>query len=406
MNSKIDFIAIGDEILTGKISDTNSTFVAQILFDAGFELSEIHVIPDNLDQIKNTLVRLSKHSRVVIVTGGLGPTSDDITVAAVCSWLGVETEVHDPSKQKIISFFNARGRPIFPHSLKQAQIPKGAEIFFNEVGHAPGIKIQLGECVFYFMPGVPHEMKPMFEGQIWPSVRGLIGGGKRGKSRTWRCLDITESDLQEKMNPIEADLPKGWRLGYRTTFPENHLTLYGKSDRFEEVSKKINSILGPFSYTTEPLEIEALVLKTLLARKQRIALAESCTGGLVASRLSSLPDASKVLWGSAVAYQVSAKDKLLGVSPVSPEEAVSQRCTLELAKKVLRLSGAEVGAAITGYAGPTGGTEENPIGTVYLCVTDGSRTIEKRIQFPSGRARQQIQWAGATYLFRTILNLF
>ncbi len=397
---RIDFVAIGDEILTGKISDTNSTFVAKLLFDRGHQLGQIHVIADNFAEIENKLESLVPHCGMVIVTGGLGPTSDDLTVEAVCRWLKCGTEVHAPSEQNIIASYKARNKQLFPHSLKQALVPKGATVFENKVGHAPGFQVKKGNCTFFFMPGVPHEMKPLFEVQILPLLEGMPAG----KSKTWRCLDITESELQQQMNPIEAVLPAGWRLGYRTSFPENHLTLYGEEAGFDAVSAQVDSLLSPYSYSTDPFEIEEVVLKRLEALGKKLALAESYTGGLAASRICSIPGASKWFWGSTVVYQVEAKEKVLGLRLEDPKMAVSQNCSLELATRVQALSGCGVVGAITGYANSSE-DPETPEGTVFICAMSENNRIERKLQYPKGRSRVQIQHAGATHLFRLILKL-
>ena len=405
----IETLAIGDELLTGKIADTNSAFVADTLFRRGFRLERVTVVPDSTPTIQNALKECAVRSDFVLCFGGLGPTSDDKTAACVAELLGGGLAVHAPSDEKLRASLQKRGLPVTQQTLKQVLYPERANPILNEKGMAPGFHCSLGGCRFYFMPGVPSEMKAMFTDSILPEILSAVaavGDSERILSHVWKCLNITESELQRVMDPIEAALPPNAWLGYRTRFPENHLTLYFRqpesADRsvFEQWQEQIRAILKTRCYTEEDKELEQLVLERLARLGYKVAFAESCTGGLTAQRLSRIGGASDWLWGGYISYRVEAKDAMLGVKVPNPEAAVSAQCTRELAEQTKRRSGCEVAAAITGYMGPTGGTPSDPLGTVYLCVS-GKRNLEKRVNLLI-RERSDGQWGAATHLLNLL----
>jgi nicotinamide-nucleotide amidase len=252
----------------------------------------------------------------------------------------------------------------------------------------------------------------MFAESVLPRLFELAGYDQTGPqlfSRVWKCLGIWESDLQRVMDPIEADLPAHAWLGYRTHYPENHLTLYYRRQSGDDQKvvadweDRIRQILAPYTFTEEDKELEAIVSGLLQAKKAKIALAESCTGGLVTQRLTRIPGSSERIWGGFVSYQREAKKTMLAVDVASDEAAVSAECSRQLANAALEKSGCDLAAAITGYLGPAGGTEENPIGTLFLCVTGkgNSGPWEKRLLIPI-RNRQEAQWGAATFLLDLI----
>jgi len=403
---KIETIAIGDELLTGKIADTNSAFVAEQLFRRGLRLDSISVIPDTIPALHEKMNERGGVADVVICFGGLGPTSDDKTAEAVATLVGGDIVIHEPSKKKMLEFYKERGRQVLPAAMKQVHFPEKSEALPNEKGMAPGFTVRHKKCQFFFLPGVPMEMKTMFAQEVLPRMKV---GDAEILSHQWKCLGIWESELQSKMDAVEKALPPHAYLGYRTRFPENHLTLYWRplqndKSSFEAWVAKIRAILSPYTYTEKPDELETLVLDQLKLRGDRIAFAESCTGGLAAHRLTQIPGASAQVWGGVTTYRLEAKAKLLGVHVESEEAAVSAKCARDMAEAIARVSGCAVGAAITGFMGPTGGTEENPAGTVYLCVVGYGNIVEKRFIL-STRERAQTQWGAATNLLAAVLTL-
>jgi nicotinamide-nucleotide amidase len=406
---RVETIAIGDEILTGKISDSNSTFVADHLFQIGQRLQRQNVVPDEFPEMEAILKECSERCDLVVCFGGLGPTSDDKTAECVANMLGTTLVEHLPSKERMLRYYEQRSRTVTKQSLKQVLYPQLSEPLANDVGMAPGFHCRMGRCEFFFCPGVPSEMRPMVTKNFIPAVEQRAtkdGLGGSVLSHSWWCLGIWESELQRLMDPIEAALPPGSWLGYRTKTPENRLTLYARDSGpdarslFEEWKVKIRECVSKWSYSEENLELEDIIASGLKKRAWRLALAESCTGGLAAKRLTLVPGSSDRIWGSYVCYQVAAKDRMLGVKLQSSEEAVSLDCTRRLAEAARAKSGCDMAAAVTGYLGPTGGTDCDPIGTVYLAVS-GPGNSEQRVTV-STRSREEAQWSASTYLLNLI----
>ena len=406
---RIETLAIGDELLTGKTSDTNSSYVAGQLFARGARLEKTQTVLDDENEILAALVEATQRCDFLICFGGLGPTSDDKTAEIIAKRLSTKVVEHPASREQLEAFAKKRNRVLTPALLKQVLYPQGTDALFNTVGLAPGFACRLGRARCFFLPGVPAEMKAMFAAGVLPEIERALEQSGLPKLFThgWKCIGIPESELQRAMDPVEAALPPEAWLGYRTRYPENHLTLYWKSlaqpadwaARLKDISKRI----AAYTYTDSQEELETLVLEGLREKGWRLALAESCTGGLVAQRLTAIAGSSDVFWGSAVVYQVAAKKGLLGVDLKDPLDAVSAACSRQLAEQLKAHSGAEVCAAITGYMGPAGGTEADPVGTSYLCVLSPQGVFERRIAHPSP-GRLSNQSGAATYLLHLILE--
>lgn len=399
--NRIETIAIGDELLTGRISDTNSTFISDELFKMGMRLQRISVIPDDFPVIESQIRESAKRAELVICFGGLGPTSDDKTAEAVSKVIGGGVSEHEASKERLLKFYEARGREVTSQALKQILYPTNAEPLLNTAGMAPGFHCRIEKCDFYFLPGVPREMKTIFFEHIKPR---LIADAAEIETRIFRCIGIWESELQKRMDAVEATLPKDAWLGYRTRFPENHLTLYGRKELgaqfFDETGGIIREILKPWTYTESHRELEELIFERLKETAQTLAFAESCTGGLAAQRMTRVSGASDVIWGGVTVYQSGAKAKLLDVVLANPLDAVSAETSRKLAENLKKKSGCSVAAAVTGYLGPAGGTDVAPLGTIYLAVL-GRTLIEKKMELPN-RPREEGQWGASTYLLHLI----
>ncbi len=403
---KIETLPIGDELLTGKIADTNSQWVADNLFKIGARLERSSVIADDTVVIKQTLQDVASRADVVIVFGGLGPTSDDKTALCVAELLGAKLVEDPPSKERLFEYLKQRNRQVTPQALKQIVFPEGTTPIPNFKGAAVGFKMVLEGCCFYFLPGVPFEMKGMFLDFVYPDIKKLLGTSEKLLHFTWRCHEIPESELQRAMVSIEAKLPKNAYLGYRTRFPENFLTLYWNTnaeappEEMLAVQDEISKILGPVCYSTENKELEELIFEKLKKKNKTLVVVESCTGGKVSDLLTRVPGISEVYFGGLTVYQNAAKEKLLSVKLDHAEDAVSAECSRRLAEQAKLISGADISAAITGYLGPTGGTESDPVGTLYLCVI-GSQIIERRIVMPA-RERNIAKGIASTYLLAEI----
>jgi len=401
-------IAIGDELLTGRISDTNSTFVASHLFDIGLVLSRQTVIADRESEMQKALRESANRAKVVVVFGGLGPTSDDKTVDLVSSVMECAPIEFPPARQKMEKLYRERGREVTVTAMRQVRYPEKATPLRNEVGLAPGFLCTLHGATFFFLPGVPNEMRFIFEDSVLPWI-AKEEGGQKFISHVWRCLGIAESVLQEAVAEVEKELSEGLWLGFRTRYPENHLTLYGKMENsvvpagFEAAKLALGERVKEWVFTQGHQDLEELVGEKLSEKKWRIALVESCTGGLVAERLTRVPGSSEYLWGSFVTYQLDSKNKMLGANLELPVQAVAANTTRQLAESAKQKSGVELAAAITGYVGPGGGSDRDPVGTIYLCVV-GDKTWEKRIDLGKRFDREHLKWGAASNLLNLILR--
>jgi len=405
----IETLAIGDELLTGKIADTNSAFVGQSLFENGFRLSRQNVVPDEKKSIQDSIQEISRRSKAAICFGGLGPTSDDITSAVVAELLGRPLETNEAAKERLIEYLTARKRQVTEQTLKQVVVPQGSDVIPNGVGLAPGFSFSFQGCHFFFLPGVPDEMKPMFIKSVFPKIVSLAPAQGEVESYLWRCIGIVESELQRLMVPIEKNLPDGMWLGYRTRFPENYLYLYCmeenkdlRNQKLCEWKSKIETWVSPFCYGNAERDLEEWVFDLLKQNKMKVVLTESCTGGLVVQRLTRVAGASDWVWGGFVTYQIQAKDQMLGVKLKQPIDAVSSECTLALAKNALTKSNCDVALAITGYMGPTGGTPTCPIGTVFVAVTNREgKEHQEKIELPP-RPRATLQWGASSFALNAL----
>lgn len=392
----METIAIGDELLSGTISDTNSTYIAAELMELGYRLARETVIADDIQTIIDTLKERSKSANMVFVFGGLGPTSDDKTVDAVCKMSGAIPVEHPLSRERIERAYRERGQGLNPHALKQALYPDVAKPLANSVGMAPGFWWKLGNTDLFFLPGVPLEMMAIFQEQIkpWLSTHLAKQSIDRIQTRLWKCIGIYESQLQVAMDPIEKLLPTDAWLGYRTHFPENHVTLYrlgAKTFDLGTLTEQIDTVLSPWTFTTSKEEMEEIVLRELKLRNWTVAFAESCTAGLACQKLSQIPGASNWLWGGVNTYQLTAKKELLAIGLDRAEDAVSEETTRDMARAILRISGADVAAAVTGFLGPDEGSAAARKGTVFCCVMGrNERILEKRLYVnPTNRPRAQ-----------------
>lgn len=403
-------LAIGDELLTGKVTDTNSTFIARELFALGIRLHRTTVVADDEAEMVDAITTLAGRCKVAVVFGGLGPTSDDKTAEVVAKMVGANLVEHAPSRARLEQFLAERKRALTATNLKQVLYPDKARPILNPVGLAPAFCVELKGCRLYFMPGVPLEMKGIWSETVKNEVAELhrASGSVGVKHHGWRLLGIPESEVQRLMDPIEAELPQGAWLGYRTHFPENHLVLYvssttAQADRVLETFRaKISPLVAPFLYTEEEKDLEELIQDALKDQKAILALAESCTGGLAAYRMTRIPGNSERFWGSEVVYQRQSKNEVFGLGLTSDEQTVSAETTQALAEALYKKSGATIAAAITGYLGPSGGTKENPVGTIYTYVKKKNYGRGQRFQLTL-RDRERAQWGAASYLFHEIL---
>jgi nicotinamide-nucleotide amidase len=367
-------LAIGTELLLGQIVDTNSAWISEQLADAGIDSYEHRQVGDNLGRMVQALRELLDRSDAIIVCGGLGPTPDDMTRQAIAAVMGVELERRDELVEWVSALFTTRGREMPENNLRQCDVPVGAEPISNAVGTAPGIKAPIGDKVVYAVPGVPYEMQVMMREHVLPDVLARSGQQAAIVSRSLKTWGTSESGLAEMIarrvdaqtNPTIAFLARGIE-GLVVRITAKAPTAEEASALIEPEEKELREILGDLVFGVDDETMETVVLDLLRKRGLTLGLAESITGGLVASRLVSVAGASDVLKGSVVAYMTDVKRSVLGVTAA---HVVSNECAQELAVAARRVFDADVGLGVTGVAGPEE-QDGQPAGTVFFGLAVG-----------------------------------
>lgn len=388
-------LSIGTELTRGELVNTNAAWLAAGLTELGFEVTEHATVDDDRGRIVAALDRLARTSKVIVCTGGLGPTTDDLTSAAVASALGVCLERDAASLDHVRRRLEKVGRTMTESNAKQADFPAGALVLPNPIGTAPGFKVDVHGAQAFFMPGVPREMKRMFEEQVVPRIRDLAPNDTH--QIHFRTFGLPESVVGEKLAGVEEAFP-GVTIGYRAHFPEIEVKVLARgADRAgatllaERAADEVRARLGDVIYGVAEDTFAGVVGRALKTRGWTLAIAESCTGGLVGHLLTMEPGASDFLLLDAVTYANSAKQAVLGVDEdaLRGHGAVSAEVATRMADGARRVSGADVALSITGIAGPTGGTETKPVGLVYIAVSCAKGTVVKENVFPGERHRIQ-----------------
>jgi competence/damage-inducible protein CinA-like protein len=389
-------LSIGTELTRGEIVNTNASWLSAELTAIGFDVPETVAIDDNPSRIVATLKRLAASHRVIVATGGLGPTTDDLTTAAVADALGVSLARDAASLEAIRKRFQAFDRVMSPSNEKQADFPEGATVLPNPVGSAPGFAVNIGGCRAFFMPGVPSEMRRMYADHVAPTVAPLAP--RLTFQRRLKTFGMPESAVGEKLAGIEAAYP-GIVLGYRAHFPEIEVKVHATGQTndaaralADQAASEVRDRLADVIYGEENDTFPQVVGSMLAARGLRLAVAESCTGGLVAHLLTSEP-ASDYFVADTVTYANSAKVRLLGVSEddLRAHGAVSPVVAAAMAEGVRERCDVDIGVSITGIAGPSGGSAEKPVGLVYWAVAPkGSKTIVRDRVFRGDRRQVQM----------------
>lgn len=390
-----EILTIGDEVLRGEIVDSNKSFLADRLLSLDIETRFHASVRDDPDDMADAFRRAAGRSRIVLVSGGLGPTRDDLTIEVLARTFGRKLVLHEPSLAALRAFFGRFGREMSKNNEKQAWFPEGAEVLPNPVGTAPGTLLREGDTLFFCLPGVPRELELMMGEQVLPRLAEARGGGVV-RSRLLRTFGMGESTLDELLADVAAagDVV----LGFRTAFPDNYVrplargaTAEEADARIAEVVEEIQRRLGPLVYAEGEQTLEDVVNVQLRRAGRTVAVAESCTGGLLAERITSVPGSSDVFLGGVVAYADAAKTALLGVPAEAIREhgAVSEPVARAMAEGVRERLGADYGVSTTGISGPGGGSDEKPVGTVWVGVADAAGTHAQSFVFPFDRARHR-----------------
>lgn len=390
---KAHIITIGDEILIGQITNTNAAWIGEQLSNIQVDVNSISVIGDDVKQIMQEFNRAFDANDLVIVTGGLGPTHDDVTRKCVVDFFKTELVVNEEVLADVRRFFESRNRVLTKTNEEQALVPKIAEAIRNERGTAPGIWIEKDKKIFVVMPGVPFEMKGMMEKYILPKLREKVEHTKYVTRKTLLTTGIPESTLYDKLGDIEQ-LLKGSKLAFLPNQfgVKMRITVEGENEKdaankLDEIEQKIRTLVGRYIFGKEDELLEEVIARLLKDRGLKLAIAESCTGGLIANRLTNVSGSSEFFERGVITYSNAAKVELLHVdeNTIMKYGAVSIEVARQMAEGVKATSGIDIGLAVTGILGPTGATDTKPVGLVYVGLCDEKICAAKEFRFGDNR---------------------
>lgn len=390
---RAEIVTIGDELLSGDTVDTNASWLDGRLASWGWTVTRHTTVADEIEDIAVALREAAARASLVIVSGGLGPTQDDVTLEALAVALGVELRTDPAIVDAIRARFARLGRAMTSHDVRQARVPAVGEVLSNEVGTAPGFRVQLGEAEVFLVPGVPREMRHFVDHVIRPR---LPAGGPVVFRETLKVIGVGESRLEHEIRSVLGAHPDA-RIGFRTLGAENHVKLAAPSvEGLASAVASIRGVLGPRVFGAGADTIEAVVVEGLRSRGLTVATAESCTGGLVAKRLTDVPGSSAVMLGGAVVYANALKTAFADVPEALLTEhgAVSEAVAKALATGIRARTGASWGLATTGVAGPGGGTETKPVGLVWIAVAGEAGVEARELRLPGDR--EQIRTSAAS----------
>jgi nicotinamide-nucleotide amidase len=386
-----EILATGDEIRSGALVDSNSAHIARRLEEAGIEVVRHTCIGDDRKKLSDIFTEISGRADICLVTGGLGPTEDDLTAETAAAAAGVDLRLDEKALASVEAFFKARSREMSASNRKQAMLPTGAERLDNPIGTAPGFALRIDGCRFYCLPGVPQEMKRMLEEQVLPRCRRLDGAGSGAlRTVTISTFGYPESVAGERVAGFTERFPQ-LKLGLRAKFPEIQVKIYARADDAEKLEVDLAQArqwllerIGEKTFSTAGQSMQEVVGEALGAAGATVAVAESCTGGLISHWLTNVAGSSAYFRLSAVTYANEAKTAVLGVSARTLEAhgAVHEKTAAEMAEGVRRIAGADYGLSTTGIAGPDGGTPDKPVGTVCIGVASAGGTVARRFFFP------------------------
>ena len=391
-----EIITIGDEILIGQIVDTNSAFIAQKLNAIGIQVKQVSSVSDDRQHILNALAEAYQRADIILITGGLGPTKDDITKKTLAEYFGVGLIENKDALQNVQRIFRRlRGvsEPLLEVNRQQALVPENCEVILNANGTAPGMWFNYEDKVFMSMPGVPHEMMYMMEESVIPKLKATFALPII-IHKTILTAGEGESYLAEKIADIENDLPSYIKLAYLPKLGQVRLRLsgYGKDEALlknevESFARRIVERVGRSIVAEEDIAIEKAILNYMVEKELTLSTAESCTGGYIAHLITQHAGSSKVFFGGAVSYSYELKESILGVKNETLWQygAVSQETVTEMVQGALLNFKSDYAVAVTGIAGPDGGTPEKPVGTVWIGVANTEKTITKKFQFGNKR---------------------
>jgi nicotinamide-nucleotide amidase len=413
---KAYIITIGDEILLGNTLNTNAAYIGEQLFEINIPVLKTSVVGDDNSSIFNELKLASETTELILLTGGLGPTHDDMTRKSIVDFFETELMESKEVLEDIKNLFEKRKRKVTSVNIDQAKVPKIAEVIRNHLGTAPGLWIEKDNKIYAVMPGVPYEMQAMMESTVIPKLKEIIGTGQKIlKKKMLQTTGIPESTLYERLGNLDellqgvklAFLPNQFGVKLRLSFEgEDEKEL---NNKLMEVEQRIRSKAGRFIFGVGDEQLEAVVGRLLLERELKIATAESCTGGLVGNMLTNISGSSKYFERGVICYSNAAKVEILKVDEDTLAEhgAVSMEVAMQMAEGVKSTSGADIGLATTGIMGPTGATADKPIGLVYIGYCDDKVCTARKFNFGDDRLlnKQRTAQAALDFLRRQLLGI-
>jgi len=389
---KASIITIGDEILIGQIVDTNSAWLGQQLTGLGIELDTIYSISDTEEAIINTLDLAMANSELILITGGLGPTKDDVTKYTLNKYFDSELYLNQELYDKLEAVFKTRGFPITEYLKTQCYLPQKAEILTNNVGAAPGMLFKRDDKVIVSMPGVPHEMKWIFDKSLKPNLGNYLNLDFVISQKTIKTVGIGETRIATMIEGVLAEMPDNIKVAYLPGTGQVRIRLMSKtlednSENIEKYARKICDVLGDYVYGFGTIALEEAIRDLFVTKGLTLSTAESCTGGYLAHRITSVSGSSAYYMGSFITYDNSFKQQFLNVSEDTLKDhgAVSEATVKEMLEGLLDKTGINIGVSISGIAGPGGGSEEKPVGTIWIAYGNKSDIRTKKLQLGKGR---------------------
>jgi nicotinamide-nucleotide amidase len=387
----VELVNTGTELMLGRTLNTHQQWICRQMADAGYVVSRQIAIPDQAEVIQQTVRECLSRADLVIVTGGLGPTSDDLTRELIASLLGTPLRADAAVLARIQEFFTARNRPLSPGAHVQSMVPEGAVVLPNHCGTAPGLVMKVCPNAFrpegkaswlVMLPGPPRELRPMFKDTLLPWLSRTLPPAEAFVCRTLRATGIGESQVEHLLSPgLRSCVADGLELGYCAHVGQVDIRLVARGTEADAIVSEaegiVRSHIGAFLYGDSDEQIEETVVRLLTARKETLAVAESCTGGCLSHRITNVPGASHVFLAGLTTYSNKAKQRFLGVKAVSLDErgAVSDKVAREMAEGARSRTRATYALSVTGIAGPSGGTQDKPVGTVFIGLAGLFETI-------------------------------
>ncbi|MCE5210498.1 MAG: competence/damage-inducible protein A [Deltaproteobacteria bacterium] len=411
---KIGILTIGNELMNGRIADTNASFIAREANQQGWSVEAIMSVGDDFAAIKDRLNYLLSMTDAVICSGGLGPTSDDITTAAIAEAFDLPLYTDESVLNFIKDIFTKFNFKWVENNAKQAMFPQGAEVLPNARGTAPGFSLSMNGKFIFVIPGVPAEAKLMVTNGVLPALRRHFPQKEQYiVKQTIRTFGLSEAAVDEQVKDIDFD-SLGVNIGFYPVFPENHIVLIARSrnqdearNHLQKAQDEVSAHVRDYIFAYGEQTLEEVIAGLLTAKKLTIAVAESCTGGMITSRLTDVSGSSDYLERGLVTYSNAAKISMLGVPAeiIKRHGAVSEETARLMAEGVRKLAGTDLGISSTGIAGPTGGSPEKPVGIVYIALADSRKTICRHYAYRWDRKRNKDIFAeAALFLLKNYLQ--